>query len=418
MTTAALPSMARAFGIAPAHAVLAMSAYQAALVMALLPGAAIGERFGYRRVFLAGVAIFMLASLASALAPSFPILLVSRFVQGLGGAAILALGVALMRFTVSDARLGQAIGWNAVTVALSAAAAPALAGLLLSCSSWHWIYLASLPLGATVLFFGHALPCIARRLDRLKPARFGLNAAGFGLLVAGASSIARGGLVPAAFMLAGAICIAVLVRLDRGADRPLIPTDLLAIARFRASSAASLVLFTGQSAALIALPFHLQGAYGLSPGMAGALLMAWPLSVAVTTTAARRWIITSPTPVACAVGALVLSAGLIGLALIWVRTGLVPLALATCLCGAGFGVFQVANNRSMFLAAPPQRSGAAGALQGMARVSGQTAGAILAGLLLATFLPSAAGRTVFAAGAALCVCAGLLSHFGHRSRNK
>ncbi|MFZ3008160.1 MAG: MFS transporter, partial [Phenylobacterium sp.] len=88
----ALPSLARALRATPAEAVSIVTAYQTALVMALLPCAALGERFGNRRVFLGGVALFTAASVLCALSPTLPWLLAARFVQGLGAAAVMALG--------------------------------------------------------------------------------------------------------------------------------------------------------------------------------------------------------------------------------------------------------------------------------------------------------------------------------------
>jgi len=112
----ALPTIAGAFQISASAVVLVVTAYQAAVLMALLPCGALGERLGYRRVFLTGVALFTVASLLSALAPSLTWLVAARFLQGLGGAAIMSVGVALLRFSVPADRLGPAIGWNAVTI--------------------------------------------------------------------------------------------------------------------------------------------------------------------------------------------------------------------------------------------------------------------------------------------------------------
>src|SRR3954451_24418661 len=95
----ALPSIAQQLGAAPANAVWIVTAYQLAVVMFLLPASAIGESLGYRRVFAGGVALFTAASVMCALAPSLPWLLAARCVQGLGSAAVMPLGLALLRFT-------------------------------------------------------------------------------------------------------------------------------------------------------------------------------------------------------------------------------------------------------------------------------------------------------------------------------
>ncbi|MCE9522048.1 MAG: MFS transporter, partial [Alphaproteobacteria bacterium] len=177
LSNIALPTMAASLHAAPAKAILVVTAYQVAVVMALLPCAALGERFGFRRVFTIGVALFTVASLASALSPSMSWLIAARFVQGLGGAAILALGVALLRFSVSDTHLGVAIGWNALTVALSAAAGPAIGAIIISQTSWHWLYAVSIPFGVGVLLATRALPSIEINRERLDFISIVLNCA-------------------------------------------------------------------------------------------------------------------------------------------------------------------------------------------------------------------------------------------------
>ena len=132
MVNVALPSMAQSLNATPAISILAVTAYQTGLIMALLPSAALGERFGYRRVFVCGVWIFTIASILCATSSSLPWLVAARTLQGLGGSAVMALGIALLRFTVPPGRVGAAIGWNALTVALSSAASPAFGALLLS----------------------------------------------------------------------------------------------------------------------------------------------------------------------------------------------------------------------------------------------------------------------------------------------
>jgi MFS transporter, DHA2 family, multidrug resistance protein len=97
MVNVATPTIADALGVDPAKALRIVSVYQTALVMALLPCAALGESLGYRRVFASGLALFIIASALSASAPTLDWLVAARFLQGLGGAAIMALGIALLR---------------------------------------------------------------------------------------------------------------------------------------------------------------------------------------------------------------------------------------------------------------------------------------------------------------------------------
>ena len=172
-------------------------------MVALLPSAALGESFGCRKVFTVGVTWFVGASVLCALSPSLPWLVAARFLQGLGGAAVMALGVALLRTVVPHARLGAAIGWNALAVALSSAAGPSIGAAILSWASWPWLFAFNLPLGVLVLLASRALPHIsgtARRLDLLSVA---MNAGAFASFVIGAE-ILPGRPAPAAALIAAA----------------------------------------------------------------------------------------------------------------------------------------------------------------------------------------------------------------------
>jgi len=157
----ALPTIAQSLHVRPAGSIWVVTAYQMALVMALLPCAALGESLGYRRVYTAGVALFVAASALCALSPSLPWLAAARFIQGIGGSAVMSLGIALLRFVVPHQRLGAAIGWNALTVALSSAAGPTIGAAILSVSSWHWLFAVNIPVGAVVLFATRAMPPVA-----------------------------------------------------------------------------------------------------------------------------------------------------------------------------------------------------------------------------------------------------------------
>lgn len=416
MVNVALPLLAAAFDIAPARAVLATTIYQLAVAMALLPAAALGERAGFRRVFTAGVALFTAASLISMLSETFWLLLTARFAQGLGASAILALGVALLRHVVPPSRLGAAIGWNALTVALASAGAPALGAGLLAAASWPWLFSVNLLLGALVLTATRALPALRGHGGPLDVRGALLAAALFGLVAAAAQCLPVHVIWAATLGAAAAAALAGLMRHQRRLDGsshdrvpPLIPLDLLRRPSLRISVLASVLCFGGQTAALIALPFHLHHDLHQDALMTGLLMMPWPLAVALTAPVAGqladRWSAALP----CAVGGALLALGLAGMAA-GTDPGRIPVLVACVMvCGVGFGLFQVANNRNMFMSAPPARSAAAGGLQGTARLTGQTLGAVTAGLVFSSTLPDAASPVIFVVGAILTLLAGLVS---------
>jgi DHA2 family multidrug resistance protein-like MFS transporter len=205
MVNVALPSVAESLDITPAMSVRIVLAYQTALVVALLPAAALAESVGYRRTFSAGLALFIAASLLCANASSLEWLVAMRFVQGLGGAAIMALGIALLRQTLPSTRMGAAIGWNALTVAIASAAGPLLGALIVSYAGWQWLFLAHLPLGLLAAAASRALPPIAGTRGGLHLASIALSAVGFASLVVGAQSLGHSPAVAFILLIAAAV---------------------------------------------------------------------------------------------------------------------------------------------------------------------------------------------------------------------
>jgi DHA2 family multidrug resistance protein-like MFS transporter len=405
----ALPTIAGALQVSPGASVWIVTGYQLALVIAILPCAALGESLGYRRVFVAGVVLFTAASALCALSPSLVWLVVARFLQGLGGAALMALGVALLRFTYPPRRLGAVIGWNSLTIALSAAIGPTVGAAIISVAGWPWLFAVNLPVGAVVLLTGRALPKpqgTARKLDLVSVA---LNAATFGSLVLGAELMMARPWLGSALLVAAVICLVALIRREMPRRAPLIPLDLLRGGSFRISVIASVCCFAGQMASYIALPFYLQHGLGQDAFTTGLYMTPWPLTVAFAGPISGRLADRVSTAWLCAAGGIGLAAGL-ALACLWpLQDDLLPIVPFTMLSGLGFGFFQVPNNRNMFISAPRERSGAAGGMQGTARLVGQTVGAVIMTMLFSLVSLQSAPRIGLAIAALLALAGGLVS---------
>ena len=405
----ALPTIANSLGVTAARSIHIVSAYQLALLVGLLPCAHAAERFGYRRLFLLGVAIFVGASLLCSLTSTLPLLIAARFLQGLGGAGIMALGIPLLRLALGTDLLGKAIGWNALTVALCSAAGPAVGGLLLSEISWQWIFIINLPIGVTAFLAGLTVPAdtpTSSSIDRSSMALFA-GAAAF-LAVAADLAIGRP-LLAACFAMVGVACFAKLVSREKPKHAPLIPFDLLAIRQFRLSVMASIFCFTAQAAGIVALTIYLQMGLGHSAASTAMVMIAWPLAVAAASTIASRSADRFPAGSLCSIGGIILAVGL-GVAAFWpIDESVIPLAGCTMICGIGFGLFQVSNNRNLFLSAPPERSAAAGGMQATARLAGQTMGALLVATLLSLASATLAPRVALGLGALFALAAGVVS---------
>ena len=405
----ALPTIATALDVSPAASVWIVNGYQLALVMALLPCAALGESLGLRRVFVGGIALFTAASLLCTLSPSLPWLVAARFLQGVGGAAVVSLGIGLMRFTYPHRLLGTVIGWNATVIALSAAAGPTIGAAILTAASWPWLFAVNLPVGVIVLVAALALPeppGTGRKIDLPSAA---LNAAAFACLILGVDRSTHAPMLAAGLLVVSAVSFVVLVRREIPRAVPLIPIDLLRSRPFRISVIASVCCFAGQMASYIALPFYLQHNLGQDPFTTGVYMTPWPLVVAIAGPISGRLADRMSNGLLCALGGALLALGL-ALAATWPAHGaLWPLLLFTMVSGLGFGIFQTPNNRNMLLSAPRERSGATGGMQGTARLLGQTIGSVIMALLFTLTSSEAAPRIGLAVAAILALASGLVS---------
>jgi DHA2 family multidrug resistance protein-like MFS transporter len=411
----ALPTIATSLNVPPASSVWVVSFYQMALVMALLPCAALGESLGLRRVFIAGVAIFTAASLLCSLAPSLPWLVAARFIQGLGGAAVMALGIALMRFTYPHRLLGAVIGWNAMVIALSAAAGPTIGAAILVAASWPWLFAVNLPVGAIVLVAALALPRPLGTGRRVDLASAVLNAVAFASLVLCVDRVTSEPRLAAALLVLAIASFVALIRREMPHQAPLIPLDLLRSRPFRISVIASVCCFAGQMASYIALPFYLEHSLGEDALATGLYMTPWPLVVAFAGPISGRLADRVSNGLLCAAGGVTLAIGLT-LAALWpIHGNLWPLVGFLMLSGAGFGIFQTPNNRNMLLSAPRERSGAAGGMQGTARLLGQTLGSVIMTLLFTLTSAAAAPRIGLAVSAVFALAGGLVSVMRIRS---
>jgi DHA2 family multidrug resistance protein-like MFS transporter len=377
ITNVALPTIARDFGASPAASIWVINAYQLAILMMLLPLASLGEIVGYRRVSQAGLAVFTLASLACALAPSLLILSVARVIQGLGAAGIMSVNAALVRFTYPQRHLGRAIGINAFVVATSAALGPTIASAVLAVAHWRWLFGINLPLGIiAITIASYALPESERTRRPLNYVGALLYAGSFGLLLSGLQSLAHDAATFFALLQIGAAGVLgwVLLRHELPRAMPLIPFDLLRNRQFSLSVATSVCSFMAQMTALVSLPFEIQR-IGHSAVETGLFMTPWPLAIAVVAPIAGRLADRYPAGVLGGLGLLTMSAGLTLLALFPASGTAAGFVWRMALCGAGFGLFQAPNNRAMLSASPRARSGAAGGMLSTARLVGQSLGA-------------------------------------------
>jgi MFS transporter, DHA2 family, multidrug resistance protein len=410
----ALPTIARELSAAPDQTIWVVNGFQLAVVVSLLPLAALGEMIGYRRVFLAGVVVFTLASLACALAQSLPVLIFTRVLQGLGSAGIMSVNGALLRFSYPQKLLGRGVGMNALVVSAAAAFGPTVASAILALGPWQWLFAVNVPIGIVAVLVGRAaLPASPTRGGLDLPSTL-LNVATFGLGFIGIDTLTRGGQawIGVAELGAAVVTGSALILRSRAQTRPLVPIDLLRNTMFALTVMTSIASFAAQMLAFVSLPFYLQGVLHRSQVDTGLLMTPWPLAAGLAATVAGRAADRFPAAILASAGLAVLALGLLSLALLPVDASSASIAWRMAICGLGFGFFQSPNNRTMLSSAPMERSGAAGGMLATARLTGQTIGATMAAIsfrFAANAEPFALGvAALFATAAALASVSRLL----------
>ena len=391
----ALPTIAQELHATPAASIWVVNAYQLAVTVSLLACAALGDIIGYKRVYWTGLLVFTVASGACALSGSLPVLVVARVVQGFGGAGIMSVNTALVRFIYPRDQLGRGIGFNAFIVAVASATGPSIAAAILSVGSWHWLFAVNVPLGMIALWYGaRVLPATPRSGNRFDLAGALLNAASLGLLMIAVDEMGRGeNPWLGAAEIAGAVVFGlILINRARAMTAPLLPVDLFRRPVFALSVGTSICSFMAQTLAYVALPFLFEDVGHRSQIATGLLMTPWPAIVVIVAPIAGRLSDRSAPALLGAMGLGVMTAGMVLLLTLPVDAGWLNVGWRMAVCGFGFGFFQSPNNRLLLGAAPPERSGGASGMLSTARLLGQTIGSALVALTFG--LSGAAGSGV------------------------
>ncbi|CCH05869.1 MFS transporter [Achromobacter xylosoxidans] len=376
----ALPTIARDLRASDAGSIWVISGYQLAMVAGLLPAAALGEILGHRRVYMVGIVVFTLASLACGLAPTLPVLVAARILQGLGAAGVMSVNAALLRFIYPAPVLGRGMGLNAMVVGLSFAAGPTAASTILLLGSWHWLFLVNVPIGLLAMVLGlRGLPPTTRAPHVFDGLAAALCALTLGLFVLGSNELAHGApwqRVTLEWGLAAA-SLWLLMRRQAGHPAPILAVDLLRRPLFALSAATAVCAFAAQALAFVSLPFLFQTVLGYTQVHTGFLITPWPVVVAFMAPIAGRLSDRYPAGMLGGVGLALLALGMASLALLPAAPSAWDISWRMALCGAGFGFFQSPNLRAIMTSAPPSRAGGASGMIGTVRLLGQASGAAL-----------------------------------------
>ncbi|APX91817.1 MFS transporter [Halomonas sp. 1513] len=386
MINIALPSIARDLDISAARAVWVVSLFQIVCAATLLLFASLSELVSRRRLYIAGLVVFTLASLGAALANGLEMLLAFRALQGLGAAATLSIGPSIYRLIFPTRLLGAAMGLSAVVVAAGYASGPTLGGVILSFADWPWLFALNVPVGLLALTLAvKALPVEPRRRGGFDIAGALLSAAmlaSFFLAMDGAGHQAPWWQV-LGLLLASLVAGWLFLRRQRRASHPLLPLTLFDEPRFTLAIVVSGLAFVGQGLAFVALSFLYQQEMGFSPLQTAWLFTPWPLTIMFAAPLAGRLADRFNPALLSTLGLALLLAGMLALALLPAEAGILDILWRTALCGLGFGFFQAPNNREMMSSVPKVRSNNASGMMSTTRTIGQSLGVALVGVFLA-----------------------------------
>jgi EmrB/QacA subfamily drug resistance transporter len=279
VVTTSLPVIRADLGASIEDLEWTVNAYTLSFAVFLLMGAALGDRFGRRRLFVIGLGIFTAASVAAALAPSVEALIAARAVQGLGGAIVTPLTLTILSAAVAPEKRGVALGaWGGIG-GLAVASGPLVGGAVVEGISWHWIFWLNVPIGLVLM------PLAALRLRESYGPATRLDVRGLALASVGLLGIVwglvRGNAVGwtspeiVGSLIAGAVLTTAFVLWELRARAPMLPMRFFRSRAFSAANAASLFMFFGMFGSIFLLAQFLQTVQGYSPLDAGLRILPW-----------------------------------------------------------------------------------------------------------------------------------------------
>jgi EmrB/QacA subfamily drug resistance transporter len=279
VVTVALPSIHRDLGASMQTLEWTVNAYVLSYAVLLMTGAALGDRFGRRRMFVIGILLFTVASAGSALAPNMGVLIATRALQGVGGAIVTPLTLTLLASTFEEKKRGLAIGvWSGIS-GIAVALGPLVGGAVIQLSSWHWIFWINVPVGLALA------PTAARMLDESFGSERGLDLPGLGLVSTGlfglifglirAQTLGWGSLEVVVSLSAGAVLLAGFVVQELRTDDPMLPMGFFKKRAFSVTNVVSLSMYFGMFGSIFFMSQYLQNVLGNSALQAGIKMLVW-----------------------------------------------------------------------------------------------------------------------------------------------
>ncbi len=418
-----LPTLQQAFNASFQQVQWVVLAYLLAITTLIVGVGRLGDIAGRRRLLLAGISLFTMASVLCAVAPTLRLLIAARAAQGLGAAVMMALTMAFVGETVPKSKTGSAMGLLGTTSAVGTALGPSLGGVLIAGLGWPAIFFANVPLGILTLLLAHRFLPVDRR--GLKTERAGFDHVGTLLLAltlaayALAMTTGRGsfGLLNVALLLTAVFGVGLFALTEAKAASPLIRVAMFRNPVLSAGFAMSALVTTVVMATLVVGPFYLSGALALDAARVGLVMSSGPIVAALAGVPAGRFVDRFGAHRMTVAGLIGMAAGSSILPVVPTRFGVAGYVAPLVVITAGYALFQAANNTAVMTNIRPDQRGVISGLLNLSRNLGLITGASVMGAVFAVASPTAdvtaahpeavatGMRITFAVAAALIVVA-------------
>jgi len=418
----ALPTFAEAFDASFQAVQWIALAYLLAITTLIVSVGRLGDVIGRRRLLLAGIALFTLASAVCGMVPSLWLLIGARAVQGLGAAIMMALTMAFVGETVAKEKIGSAMGLLGTMSAIGTAFGPSLGGVLIAAFGWPAIFTANVPLGIVTFFLAYRALPIDRQASMRDSGFDGLGTLLLALTLAAyalAMTIGRGHYTPlnAALLVASAIGAGVFVFVEGRVASPLVRSAMFREPMLAGSLVMNLLVSAVIMTTFVVGPFYLARGLGLDPAGVGIVMSIGPFISVLTGFPAGRLVDRLGARAIVAGGLAALAAGSFALSLLPAMFGLAGYIAGIAILTPGYQLFQAANNTSVMVDVRADQRGLVSGMLNLSRNLGLVTGASAMGAVfavstavtdMATAPPDAVGsglRTTFAIAGVLIVVA-------------
>lgn len=392
-----LPAIARTFGVGVNGAIeWIIIGYLLVIAAVLLSLGRLADIIGRKPLYELGLLIFVLGSIFSGAAPSLIVLILARIFQGLGGALIFAVNIAMLTSVFPASQRGQALGLNSIVVALGISLGPTLGGLITQYLTWRWIFYINVPIGLITFFASlriltEPFHLNKGRFDPLGAVLFAIGLVGvvLGLSFGEEWGWTSPGLIISLVVGVGALIAAILV--ERRVPDPILKLSLLKNRVFASANISFLLCMLALFAPGFLLPFYFEELRGFSVIEAGLFLTPLPLMLAILAPISGLLADRFGSHLLSPLGLAIACLGLFLLSQLGAQSSPWDIIWRLLVIGIGQGLFQAPNTRALMGAAPPDQQGIASGVLATGRVIGQAVSVALAGTIITAFGTATAG---------------------------